>query len=128
MTQKLIRSFTLTPAHITLMSKWYIEEGSCEACPPEVNQKRPWGNSDYLNDMAKILELPVDPDEGIYENEELCNKLEDTLAELVDALQIVLSCQTFEPGVYEFWGKYDWHDNGPVGWRRAENQNVQMDV
>lgn len=126
MTKTVQRTFALKDEHIQLITKFYIQEGYAEACPPEVNQKRPWGDSDHLYSMAEILQLlpqTDDPSEDFYDDEQLQYELEELYSELVDALQIVLSCKTFEPGIYEFLSDYDFITDGP-GWRRAEVQNV----
>lgn len=116
-----MKEFLLTEDHIELISKFYINEGCAEACPPEVNQKRPWGNSDYIDDMAEILGVTVldeeEYDERRYGAEEY-HRLEDLYTDLVDALQIVLYTKSFKPGLYRKLGEYG------IGWEFVEGHDV----
>lgn len=91
--------FELRPEHLKLLCHAYIGWNNCEFGAPEIDPKRPYGNSQVLYDIAGILGLDMgNEDEGIpEETKEVCRKLH---RETRTALQIVLCCQTFEPGLY----------------------------
>ena len=103
--------FTLTEEHIKLLSNAYVSWDDCEFGAPEIDPKRPYGNSDVLNDIAKIIgaEQKMCPHcgEALDElDEEKFNKLHK---ETEIALQIILYTKSFIPGKYvkKGYGK-DW--------------------
>lgn len=103
--------FTLTEEHIKLLSNAYVRWDDCEFGAPEIDPKRPYGNSDVIGDIAEILGLKknICPHCG----ECLDSKDEERLTTLHKetqiALQIILHTKSFIPGKYvkKDYGK-DW--------------------
>lgn len=87
--------FKLKQEHIDLLANVYIRWHDAEYGAPEIDTKRPFGNSGSLieSDMCEALGLDQDDDSAVARATELYHDL-DT------ALQIVLQEQTFEPGVF----------------------------
>src|SRR4028118_696601 len=59
------RRFELTADHIKLIRRMNVGWQSCEAGAPEIDPKRPYGNSCMVGDVAEILGWEVDEDEGL---------------------------------------------------------------
>jgi len=100
--------FTLTEEHIVLLSNACVSWNDCEFGAPEINPKRPYGNSDVLDDIADILNIEQKTCPHCGENldeldEQNLNKLHK---ETEIALQIILDTKSFIPG------KYVKRDNG----------------
>lgn len=100
--------FELTEAHLKLLGEFYIEwlgninygHGS-----PAVNQKRPYGNSFVLGDVHEIVTGDKLKGRSLTDEEtQLYKKLH---IETMVALQIVLSTQKFEVGIYQLQNYYD---------------------
>lgn len=99
------RSFELKSEHITLLRRAYVRWEDCEFGAPAIDCKRPYGDSDVLDDMAEILGIEpmgtnaYDPDEPGFtrDQEDYLNQLHK---ETQTALQVILSTGSFEPGVY----------------------------
>ena len=89
--------FELKEEHLTLLSKTYVTWDNCEFGAPSINPKRPYGNSDVMDDMKDIL--------GDYYSE---RELRSFHKELEIALQIVLRNKTFEPGIFKHTCYYEW--------------------
>lgn len=108
-----MKIFTLTEEHIKLISHFNIGWGYDEWGAPQVDPKRPYGNGDYIKDMAEILGIKPDfeKDEEIYFSTETDERLETLHRELETALKIVLENKTFKPG--EFFKNESWHN-----WKR----------
>lgn len=49
--------FELTKQHLALLTRACVGWNNCEAGAPEIDPKRPYGNSDVANDVADILGL-----------------------------------------------------------------------
>jgi len=118
------QTFTLKSEHIKLLSRTCVGWDDCEFGAPEIDPKRPYGNSDVYQDMLEILGLK-ELRSGVFEfklfgkkwllkgedkyniylegadEEDLIEKLNELHKELETALQIVLSTRSFKPGVYE---------------------------
>ena len=116
------QKFTLKLEHITLLSNAYTGWDDCEFGAPEIDPKRPYGNSNVYQDMLEILGVK-EIKKGKYEfrqfgkrwllkgedknnidldNEtDLCDELDDLHKELETALQIVLKTKSFASGLYE---------------------------
>jgi len=93
--------FELTEEHILLASKMRVRWQNCEYGAPEIDPKRPYGNSDVENDICEILGkqmVEVDYEEK-YSTEDLqyAKKIHN---EMEIALQIILENKTFKPGLY----------------------------
>jgi hypothetical protein len=89
----------ITYDHLKLLKHFYVNWAGDEFGAPEIDPKRPYGNSDVLSDIAKII--------GCENNEQTQNKLDTLHHELKDVLQICLSRQKFETGVFERADCYD---------------------
>ncbi len=102
-----VNQFKMTEAHLKLINRMYVGWDDCEFGAPSINPKRPYGNSDVINDMAKILGFPIS------DNNELPESLIDYLKEIHKSmkivLQIILWTQSFKIGVYEKTDEYDDH-------------------
>jgi len=120
-------AFELKEEHIKLLTNMYVGWSDCEFGAPEINPKRPYGDSDGVNDVAEVLEIKkikgnVDGydeeeakerleeygEEGIEEylseldwDDKTYNYLRDIHRETEIALQIVLKTKSFEIGTYE---------------------------
>ena len=95
--------FNMTEEHIKLVRAMYVGWSNCEFGAPEVDPKRPYGNSDVIDDIAEILGIsPVenDWDEKVYPKgtDARCTKLHK---ETQTALQIILATGEFKLGQYE---------------------------
>lgn len=109
---KKMTKFTLTQDHIKLLSKTYISWNDCEYGAPEINPKRPYGNSDVIDDIAEILEIKGkecsncgEPD---YSDKDFAY-MEQIHKELETALKIVLSnLPNVKLGEYEYDGYNEW--------------------
>lgn len=56
------KEFTLTENHLLLLRNAYVSWDDCEFGAPEIDPKRPYGNSDVLRDIARIVGLEWDDD------------------------------------------------------------------
>jgi hypothetical protein len=96
------RDFTVTDEHLRLLRRAYIWWGSGEFGAPEIDSKRPYGNSNVFGDIAEILGVP----DSEWADEEL-NPLLDAEwrfvrlhVETAIALQILLATGEFRTGRY----------------------------
>jgi hypothetical protein len=91
-----MRKFRLTEDHIKLLRNMYVGWSYSETGAPEIDPKRPYGNSDVPGDIHYILT-------GKYEqiSDDLCDAYYELHSKTETALQIVLRTGKFEPGVYE---------------------------
>jgi len=100
-------TFELTEEHIKLLSHAYVSWCGDEYGAPEIDPKRPYGNSGVVEDVCEILEWKEQKDlmdDCFYESaeyESLCDKVEKLHKETETALQIILRSQSFEPGTFE---------------------------
>ena len=116
--------FEIKPEHLKLLQRFMVGWGYCEFGAPEIDQKRPYGNSDVHQDMIEVLGFETLKD-GIYkfklfgkewllkgedehniyldgaDEEKLTNELDKLHKETEIALQICLRTQSFEVGKYE---------------------------
>lgn len=96
-----MRTFTITEEHMKLARRMYVGWQNCEFGAPEIDPKRPYGNSDVHGDIAEIIGLKPsdDEDEPFTPNEvDVMDRLHKGM-QLV--LQIGLSTGSFEAGTYE---------------------------
>jgi hypothetical protein len=95
------QKFTLTEDHVKLARQMYVRWQDCETGAPEIDPKRPYGNSDVPGDIHEILtgEM-VDNDEVVLNRGQKDSYLE-LHAEMETALQVILAAGTFEPGHFE---------------------------
>lgn len=89
--------FTVTENHLKLLRSMYVGWQGCESGAPEIDPKRPYGNSDIEPDIHEILTGETEYDL----TEQQRDKYQALHRETAAALQIVLSVGKFEPGIYE---------------------------
>lgn len=98
------QKFTLTKDHIKLLRRFQVGWQDCETGAPEIDPKRPYGNSAVENDIHEILTgetigcTDSKRDELTQKETEKYSKLH---REMENALQIVLAAGNFKPGNYE---------------------------
>lgn len=100
--------FELTENHLLLLQRMYIRwnDAGYDGAP-EVDLKRPYGNSDVASDVYEIIngeEMPLDEDEEY--DEHTVRQMLDLHEQMATALQIVLCTRSFEPGLYEKQSDY----------------------
>lgn len=101
--------FELTADHVTLLRAARVQWQDDETGAPEIDPKRPYGNSDVADDVIELLGLCTPgqiarhrrPEYEAYSEERRKFAL-DIHRETTAALQIVLGCQTFEPGAFRY--------------------------
>ncbi len=97
--------FTLTDEHVELLRNMWVVWQDCETGAPEIDPKRPYGNSNVARDVAETLGWIEDGGELDDDDAERAMTLH---RETATALQIVLCVGRFEPGVYD---RVDYHNN-----------------
>lgn len=110
--------FIITEEHLKLLQRLIIcqDENSFAIPSPYVSDKRPYGNSDYLDDIAEILGWKINPC-GLTEKQE--KKAIKLHKELGIALQICLMNKEFITGI--FINNDDCHFQ--TEWKKLEEQN-----
>lgn len=132
-----INRFEITECHLALMKRMYVGWNDCEFGAPEIDPKRPYGNSDVIQDIIEILGTE-EIKEGVFQfilygekwllkgedkynlyldgadEEKLIQKLNALHKETQTALQICLTLQQFRTGVFEEvdFGEWKQTDNG----------------
>jgi hypothetical protein len=113
-------AFTITEDHLKLLRRAYVGWQDCEFGAPEIDPKRPYGNSSVLLDIAEILgvELADMGDEECIplELEEYFHKLH---RETQAVLQIALATGEFKAGDYV-------SDKYKDNWRRMPEYNAEV--
>jgi hypothetical protein len=112
------RRFTVTDEHLRLLRRAHVTWVDAEFGAPEIDCKRPYGNSDVYSDIAEILEIPEDEwfEEDIEPFPEAEWRFLRLHVETAVVLQIALATGEFRPGRYvreEAWGGT---------WKRAEDR------
>lgn len=103
-------SFKLTKNHVKLLRRMCVGWQDCETGAPEIDPKRPYGNSYVAGDVAEILGVKTGED-GLTSDQE--SEMLAIHSETEIALQVVLSSGSFQPGTFrrkEAWG--DWEKVG----------------
>lgn len=116
------QTFTVLPEHLKLLRRAFVRwndesyDGS-----PEIDPKRPYGNSSVFRDIAEIIDPDGVPDpnenETAYERyeEEHYDKFMGFHQGTATTLQIILRTERFEPGVYRSEQYRDnWEYVGPA--------------
>ncbi len=101
MGEQVRKRFEMTENHVKLLRRMYVGWQDCETGAPEIDPKRPYGNSSVACDVAKIIGEPIQKDDDGYLNEKQSARLLRLHSETETALQIVLVTGAFEPGMYE---------------------------
>jgi hypothetical protein len=108
-------TFEVTEDHLKLLRAAYVRWDDCEFGAPAIDCKRPYGNSQVLDDIAEIIEpeeyerrgtLSEEAiDDYMAEHEETFHRLH---RETLTVLQIALSSGEFKAGTYvrEGWGQW----------------------
>ena len=108
----------MTDNHLALLRRMYVGWQDCETGAPEIDPKRPYGNSDVAEDVHEILT-------GAYCGD-LTRASQERYIELhretETALQIVLVTGSFVAGLYENPSDYDVRK-----WRLAVQQEDRHD-
>lgn len=101
--------FKVTEEHLALLSHAWVSWDDCEFGAPQIDPKRPYGNSDVYRDMAEILGVEWF-DEGEDSLAPDVQKRFDRLhAETKTVLQIMLVNGRAKEGTYE-------HDKYDINW------------
>lgn len=99
--------FAVTEEHLKLAQRMYVGWQYCEYGAPEIDPKRPYGNSSVEEDICEILgkEKVSANYEEVYATKDLeyAGKVHK---EMETALQIFLCTQSFAVGTYEKEDKY----------------------
>lgn len=97
--------FTVTEDHVKLLARANVRfQDEMEWGAPEIDPKRPYGNSDLFGDMREILGRP-----SVGEDEPDRDELMKLHRETATALQILLRTHRLEPGEYKSPKYYrDW--------------------
>jgi hypothetical protein len=122
-----IMKFTITENHLKLMRNLNVKWYDCEFGAPCIDPKRPYGNSDVINDIAEIIgikkdknTIDYDKDEAKeYENiedyfyeaewkEEVYDKMNVLHKEMQIVLQIIFVLGKIEVGDYIKKDEYDY--------------------
>lgn len=106
-----VDEFEITEEHLKLMQRMYVLYCDDEFGAPCIDPKRPYGNSDVLTDISKILDESFAELFGSYPipSPEQSNRFTKLHEETVIALQICLATLSFEAGIYIKVDKYDVH-------------------
>lgn len=120
-----LTKFEIKEHHLKLLKRMYVGWNDYEFGAPEIDPKRPYGNSDVIDDMAEILRISKDKktvdfdkdyadeyddiqeyfDEAEW-NEKTSEYLERIHREMRIVLQIVLATLSIETGFYERKDEY----------------------
>jgi hypothetical protein len=118
--------FEVKKEHLTLIKRMCVGWQDCEFGAPEIDPKRPYGNSGVIGDMIEIFgkevkrgifkvdlldkEYYVTPDEDSEDMDELKSILNKLHRETENVLQIALTTGVFKEGKYKLKHEYgnDW--------------------
>lgn len=108
-----VNTFVLRQEHLDLMREMNVGWSECEFGAPEIDPKRPYGNSNVYEDIAEILKLrktsdKYDEDEDDWKDD-IREYMDDLHKQMQVALQIILSCQSFKLGTYKKKDAYSDH-------------------
>lgn len=94
--------FELKEEHLKLLRNMCVRWEFCEFGAPVIDCKKPYGNSDVYEDMAKILGIKgfENSDEEISFSKEQVDLMDKLHKETEVVLQIVLKTGKFEEGIY----------------------------
>ena len=102
------QEFTITDEHLKLIRNFNVGWQDCETGAPEIDPKRPYGNSDVMYDIHEILtgeRIGSKRDELTGHETEKYEKLHK---ETQIVLQIVLATGQFKSGKYKSYGFRKW--------------------
>jgi len=107
-----MKEFELTEQHLALMRRMWVGWQDCEFGAPEIDPKRPYGNSGVISDIAEILGIP-EPDEDEEFPSEVMERMEQLHIETRAAIAIMLQCGKVVVG------KYEMYDGDWTTWRKT---------
>lgn len=99
-----VTEFELKQVHLDLLKETNIQWDDCEFGAPEIDPKRPYGNSNVEDDIADIIKLSKSNNWNEEEEqwtEKAFDYMEDLHRQTQIALEIVLHCQSFKLGKYK---------------------------
>lgn len=105
----------ITEDHLKLVKRFYFDWNKCEFGSPEVNCKRPFGNSAVFDDMGEILGIEPEQFTGEDEVYEYSEKQKQNMyrlyCQLKDVLEICCRNLEFKCGRYKRQETYyDWQE------------------
>jgi hypothetical protein len=111
--------FEIRPEHIKLLKNMYVGWCNCEFGAPEIDPKRPYGNSDVIGDIIDILGVKdgnniritlSGKEHYVYNYGDISSEIKNMLTQLhhetQTVLQIILNTETFRTGKYKLKDKY----------------------
>lgn len=97
-------TFTVTEDHLTLLRNAYVDWDDMEFGAPRIDPKRPYGNSNVVGDIARLLYPDVVVELDDETAEDWLDENEDSLTrirrETQTVLQIAIATGEFRAGVY----------------------------
>lgn len=113
-----MEEFELKEEHLKLLQRANWDWNGMEFGAPTIDPKKPYGNSFPIRDMCKILGIEY-PNEDDYldDMEEYDRRVDERILqltplheEMLQALQVIFSTGSMEPGLYRKKRKYgsDW--------------------
>jgi len=93
--------FTVTEEHLALLRRAYTSWDQCEYGAPQIDPKRPYGNSSVEQDIAEILGVEPGPDDWRPFTDDQVARFHRLHGETETVLQIALRTGRFEVGEYE---------------------------
>src|SRR6185369_14541098 len=98
-----LKEFTLSQQHIDLLRHMIVNWQDCEFGAPEIDPKRPYGNSSVLEDIAEIMGKKMVQLEGGEEGwpKGSFDGLGQLHKETLEALEIMLQLGSLKPGKYK---------------------------
>ena len=118
--------FNLHEDHLTLLRNFYVSWQWCEFGAPEINPKRPYGNSDVLEDIRELLGFEVG---DVYSQDEMLLKFRVYFSRIHFQMEHVL-CMLFSsildkegmtPGVYSASCDGKFYIANDLKWKRIRS-------
>jgi len=105
-----METFTVTHDHLKLLRMMHVGWQDCEYGAPEINPKRPYGNSDVEDDIADILGWEYEEDSWDGMPADLRAVAHDIHHEMQTVLQILVV------NLHIYVGKYERPDRYGIQW------------
>lgn len=96
-----MKRFTITEDHLKLARKMYVGWQDCEFGAPEIDPKRPYGNSYVYGDIAEIIGMQSSQNEDEPFTKEQKAHMYALHLQMEYVVQIGLATGCFEVGNYE---------------------------
>lgn len=94
-----MKKFTITEEHLKLAKEMYVGWQDCEFGAPEIDPKRPYGNSYVYGDLGEILGLKEDNEDGFSDQDK--ERMYTLHRGMQTFIQIGLATGRFDLGEYE---------------------------